>query len=234
MKLLRGQSAGVVLAVALVAGFVLNQLLGQAGHGELLPLSTERVRAGWAWQPLTYVFLEASAVGVIFGALVAWSLGRGLEQTWGSQRVLRFAVGVTALAGLLTALLSVAWRSLDAVRGFHGGNVLSSCLWLAYGWSWGRRQTNFWGLPLSGNMLAGIGLLFVALRMLEVRSVLPFVPELFAAGLTYLYVRHGSPLGWWDRVRAWQLQRRLRARSSHLRVVGRDRNVGGGSDRYLH
>jgi hypothetical protein len=233
MRALRSQSAGVVLAVALVAGFVLDQLLSRAAGGNVLALSTGAVRGGWAWQPFTFVVLENNPFAVLLGALVAWSMGRVLEMTWGTRRVVLFALGVTALSGVLTVAASLAWRGLDRWA-YHGGGVLTSVLWLAYGWSWGRRQTNFWGLPLSGNMLAGIGLLFVALNILQAFSVAPFLPHVLAAGLTWLYVRYGSPLSWWDRLRAWQLQRRLRARSSHLHVVGRDRSAGSGSDRYLH
>jgi hypothetical protein len=233
IRALRTQSAGVLLAAALVVGFVLEQLLSHAGFPGLLTLSAADVRLGRLWQPLTYTVLEHDPVGVLFGALVAWSMGRVLELTWGSRRVVLFALAVTGLAGALTVAASWAWGTLLLAR-YGGGTVLTSALWLAYGWSWGRRQTNFWGLPVSGNLLAGIGLLFLGLNALQAWSLVPVFPHLLAAALTYAYVRHGSPLGWWDRLRAWRLQRQLRSRSSHLRVVDGQQRGGRGSDRYLH
>jgi hypothetical protein len=233
MRALRSQSAGMLLAAALVVGFVLEQLLTHAGFPGLLTLSAADVRLGRVWQPLTYAVLERDPVGVLFGALVAWSMGRVLELTWGSRRVVAFALSVTALAGGLTVLASFAWGGLLLMR-YGGGTVLTSALWLAYGWSWGSRQTNFWGIPVSGNVLAGIGLLFLGLNALQAWSLVPVFPHLLAAALTYAYTRFGSPLGWWNRLRAWRLHRQLRARASHLKVVDGQRGGGRGSDRYLH
>ena len=232
MRALRSQSAGVLMAAALVVGFVLEQLLSRAGYPGLLTLSAADVRLGRPWQPLTYTVLEHDPVGVLFGALVAWSMGRVLELTWGGRRVVVFALSVTALAGVLTVACSFAWGALLLPR-YGGGTVLTSSLWLAYGWSWGRRQTNFWGLPINGNALEGVGLLFLGLNALQAWSLLPVFPHLLAAGLTYAYVRFGSPLGWWGRLRAYRLQRQLRQRAGHLKVVDGQRS-GRGSDRYLH
>ncbi len=41
---------------------------------------------------------------------------------------------------------------------------MGRALWVAYGLSFGRRQTNFWGLPVSGNVFALIGVGFVFLN----------------------------------------------------------------------
>jgi hypothetical protein len=52
--------------------------------------------------------------------------------------------------------------------------------------------------------------------------------------LTALYVKWGSPRVLWLRFSTWRLQRQLRGRSRHLKVVTKDRNIGGGSDGFLH
>jgi hypothetical protein len=44
----------------------------------------------------------------------------------------------------------------------------------------------------------------------------------------------GSPRFLWLRFTSWRLQHQLRGRAKHLKVVSRDRNIGGGSDNYLH
>ena len=50
------------------------------------------------------LFFGGPHFGVIFGALILWSIGGALEQTWGPRKLLIFSLGVTTLAALLTAL----------------------------------------------------------------------------------------------------------------------------------
>ena len=61
--------------------------LSREGIGELLRLVPGLVLRGYVWQPLSYAFVENSAMGVIFGALILWQLGGALEQTWGTRRM---------------------------------------------------------------------------------------------------------------------------------------------------
>ena len=109
----------------------------------------------------------------------------------------------------------------------------AGALWVAYGFSHGSRQTNFWGMPVSGNAFAGIGILFVVLNAV-LHSWEQVVPDAFAIALTFGYVRYGSPSDAWLRFRGALLQRKLKRRGKHLKVVGRDRNTGSGSDGFLH
>jgi hypothetical protein len=117
---------------------------------------------------------------------------------------------------------------------YAGGTVMTTAVWVAYGWSLGRAQTGFWGLPLSGNALALVGVGFVVLQAAFARSIVPVIPEIFAVGLAYVYVKVGTPRALVLRLRQWKIQRSLRSRSRHLRVVSKDRNTSSGSDRYIH
>jgi membrane associated rhomboid family serine protease len=226
------RSAAVRLALAVVAGSVVYALFRQSYGAALLLTPAEAVGRLWLWQPLTYAFIETSPMGVIFAALVLWQVGGSLEQSWGSRRMVTFAIATTVLAGLLTIALSFIVGSL-ALQSFGGGWVMGIALWVAFGLTLGRAGTNFWGLPVSGNVLALIGVGFVFLEgafygwLLVVPSV---VGLLLAAG----YVRLGGPEMWWLRLQSWRLQRRLRGRSKHLKVVAPDRNTPGSSDRFLH
>ena len=110
---------------------------------------------------------------------------------------------------------------------------MTSSVWVAYGWAFGKRQTNFWGMPVTGNMFAGIGILFVVLNAI-MGSWLLVMPSVFGILIAYYYVKYGSPFEFVTRLRGWMLQRRLKSKTKHLRVVSKDRNVGGGSDQYLH
>lgn len=224
------QGAASWLAVALVVGSVVFALT-RGGIGELLRLVPGLVLRGYVWQPLSYAFVENSPMGVIFGALILWQLGGALEQTWGARRMAAFAVGTTVVAGAVTVLLALVVRELLAIP-FTGGWVMGSSLWVAYGLSFGRRQTNFWGLPVSGNVFALIGVGFVFLNGAFSRFVY-VVPEAVALLLTWAYLRVGGPARWFLRLQSWRLQRQLRTRSKHLTLVSPDRNTPRDSDRFI-
>lgn len=229
---LNTSTAATKLAIALVAGSLIAALAGTAALW--IALSPELMVSRFAlWQPITYAFLETSPMGVIFGGLILWSVGGALEMQWGSRRLLRFAIGTTALAGLLTAALSLLWPAVFA-HVYAGGTVMTTAVWVAFGWALGRMQSNFWGLPLSGNALALIGVGFVVLQAAFARSIVPVIPEIFAVAFSYVYVKLGTPRALVLKLRQWKLQRDLRSRSKHLRVVSKDRNTSSGSDRYIH
>ena len=207
------------LAVALVAGSLLFAL---TGGGRILLLAPQEVVYGLRlWQPLTYAFVETSPLGVIFGALITWSIGGALEMSLGSRRLLSLALGCTVGAGLLTVVLALLWPVLMG-GAFAGGTVMTSILWVAYGLSIGRAPTNFWGIGLTGNMFAALGLGFILLSA-AFGSFLSVLPDLFGIALAFLYVRGGSPRTLWLRYNHKRLQRRLSARPKHLRVVNRNK-----------
>lgn len=218
------------LMIALVVGSVVAALSSTAASWLLLDPS--RFLTGFAlWQPLSYAFIEVSPLGVVFGALIIWVVGGALEATWGPRRLLKFALGAPVLAGVLTAVLALGIDRLN--RPFAGGSVLTISLWVTYGLSFGRAQTYFWGIPMTGNVLALVGVGFVVLNAVFAHwSVV--VPDFIGIAIAYFYVRGPSPRHLLLRFQSWRFQRQLRARSSHLRVVGKDRNISGGSDRYLH
>ncbi|MGQ0505307.1 MAG: DUF1751 domain-containing protein [Myxococcaceae bacterium] len=225
-------TAAAKLAVGIVVMSVLYGLT-KGSFGPLLLLHpglvTEQLML---WQPVTYSLIAVDPLGVIFGALIAWQMGGGLEMTWGTRRTLLFAFGVTLAAAVLTVLLSLLLLPLSQIP-HPGAMVLTGSLWVAYGLSFGSRQTNFWGVPLSGNVFALIGAGFTFLQGVF-SSFWMIVPEALALGMTFLYVRGYSPGLLWTRFQSWRLRGQLKSRSKHLKVIGRDRNIRGGSDDFMH
>lgn len=223
------RSAAAKLALALIGVTVVTMLAGVAG---LVALTPRAVFGSFAlWQPLTYGFLETSPIGLMFGALIVWSMGSALEQTWGSKQFLLVSVVGTALAGVLTALLGLVMGSVYGMV-YPGGTVLATLVWVAYGLSHGRGTLSFFGMPVTGNVFAAIGIGFVALNAVFARSIIPVVPEIFAILLVAAYVKVGNPSTLLLKLKHWRYQRELKSRSKHLNVVSGDRN-GRGSDRYL-
>ena len=226
----RVRSLSAKLAIALIAGSVVTFL---AGPG-LLVLTPELVLGrGAVWQLVSYLFVAGDPLGVIFGALVVWSIGSALEATWGPRRLLWVVLGCSVLAGMLTLLTAIPLASIRTFP-FYGAWVMGSVIWVGYGLSFGRAQTNFWGIPVSGNVLALIGVGFVLLQVLYIHDVRPLLPELYGIALVASYLKLGSPRVWLLRLQSWRFQRQFRTRSKHLRVISKDRNTSRDSDRYLH
>jgi membrane associated rhomboid family serine protease len=218
------------LALGLVAGSVMF-LLTRNAQGTLLLLRPGTL-GSFLWQPFTYTFIEVSPLGIIFGAIITWSIGGFLESLWGSRRLLLYALGATAVAGFLTALLGLV---VPVASAYTGGTVMTTLLWVAYGLTIGRGQTSFWGMPLSGNALAGIGAGFVVLSVLTsgggpLTGLLMNLPDVLALFLAFAYVRGASPKRLWLQLQHWRLQRQLRNRSRNLRVVSPERP----DDRFLN
>lgn len=217
------------LAIALIVGSALF-FLTRSNFFVLVP---GLVFSGAVWEPFTYAFVASDPLSVIFGALVIWSIGGALEATWGPKRLLYVAFGTTALAGVITTLVALVDPAMR-LQLFFGAWVMGTIVWVAYGLSYGRGQTNFWGIPVSGNVFALIGIGFVVLRAFYARDWRPVAPEVLGIALIIVYLKLGSPRIWWLRFQSWRLQRQLRARSTHLRLIAKDRNTPRDSDRYLH
>ena len=224
------RNAGAALAIALIVASVVAAVIPPGG---LLYLVPARVLSGFVWQLVTYGLLEVTPMGVIFGALILWSIGGALEATWGRRKLLVFALSMVVIGGVCTTLLAIPFQGLRTAA-YPGGMVLTGSLWVAYGLQIGRGQANFWGMPVTGNALAGIGAGFVALNA-AFGGLSAVLPEAFAMLATFFYMRGAQPGRLLQRLRAWRFERQYEKRASHLRSIeGGKRNQGGGSDRYLH
>lgn len=224
------QTTAAKLAIGIVVGSVIAALTNQS----LFALLPEAVLGKFfLWQIFSYTFVALDPFGVIIGAFITWSIGGSLEMSWGSRRLLVFALGTVVASAVLTVLLSLVWTTVLGGR-FAGAMVMVSVLWVAYGWSMGRTQINLFGIPLTGNTFALIGIGFVLLNAIFAQSLAPFAPQLFGIALTALYVKVGSPRVLVLKLRHWKLQRELKNRSRRLNVIDGDRDERRGSDRYIH
>jgi membrane associated rhomboid family serine protease len=225
------RSAAAVMAIAMIVTSVLVAVIRPLQT--IILLVPELVASGYVWQLVTYALVEVTPIGVIFGAIILWSLGGFVEQSWGRRRFLLFSLAIVVLSAVATVLLSLLVPSLVR-QGYAGATVLTGSLWVAYGMQIGRGQTNFWGMAVTGNVLAlvGAGFVFLSAAFAGLSTV---IPEAFGLFFTFLYMRGAQPSLLWLRFRSWQLDRDLKKRSAHLKGIdGGRRNVGGDSDKYLH
>jgi len=62
------------------------------------------LRHGWVWQLVTYMFLHAGPLHILFNMLGIWMFGVELERRWGTQFFLRYYF-VSGIGGGITFLL---------------------------------------------------------------------------------------------------------------------------------
>jgi hypothetical protein len=137
---------------------------------------------------------------------------------------------VTVLSGVVTVAVSFF---LGAHASYTGAEVMVTAIWVAYGLSFGSRQTNFWGLPVTGYTFALIGVGFIVLSGVYY-GWSGVIPEIIGVALTFAYLRFKRPRDLLLRFQSWRLQRQLRGRAKHLHLITKDRNTPTDSDRYLH
>jgi membrane associated rhomboid family serine protease len=189
------------------------------------------------WRPFTSLLVAVHPMEVIFGALIIYSIGGSLEDSWGRKRFLRVVLGIPFIAELLTLAFFFVFSTSYPVP-YHGASMIISTVWIAYGLraAFSRQLLNFWGSPLKGETFALIGLGFVVLSAVF-SGVLVVLPDLIAAALTYLYMYYRGLLSFAETRRRielayynWKLKR-LKGRSG-LRVVKGSKDDSDPSTRY--
>ena len=229
----RIQSAAAQLAVAVVIGSLIS-FAARESWGTFLVLHPGQIFTHWAvWELFSYLFVGSSPVGVVISAVVIWLMGRPLELAWGRQRLLAYTLITGVIAALCTVVVGLLWEQVW-VAAIPGEAILSLEIWFAYCLWTGHRSINLFGiLALSGYTFAWITLALTVLTGAYYGWAM-VVTDLSALGLSWLYIKAGFPQNAWLRFTSWRLHRQLRGRSKHLRVVTKDRNIGGGSDGFLH
>ncbi len=224
------RSASAILAVGIIVTSVLN-VAALKFFSVGLHLVGGQVLLGALWQPVSWLLVETSPTGVLFGALALWSVGGSLERQWGKAGFLRYALGLTFVSGLLTVAISGLSLTVASFP-FGGGSVMATSIWVSYGLLIGARQTNFFGFPLSGYLLAGLG------GGMTVLSAVFYgwqvvLPSLVGMALVLVMWKLGTPSDWWLRFQSARLSRDLKRRSRHLSSVSGQDTDSRGSDKYL-
>lgn len=180
------------LAVGLIGLSVIQAALNNTA---LLFIPSLTVEGLQLWRPLTALLVAVSPMEIIFGALIIYSVGGALEDSWGSKRFLRISLGIPLLAEILTLVLFFALGGYYDYP-YHGASSVITTIWIAFGLraSFSGQLLNFWGSPIRGKTFALIGLGFVVLTALF-SSFFLVLPDLISAGLTYGYMYRR---GWFD------------------------------------
>ncbi len=100
---------------------------------------------------------------------------------------------------------------------------MSGIIWVGYGCSIWRSETNIFGLPITGRNFALVGVVVMILNGIF-NGLSTIIPEAFGTAMTFAYALYGWPTEPWLKFRSRQLERDLKRRSSHLRSVDGGRN----------
>jgi membrane associated rhomboid family serine protease len=65
------------------------------------------VQQFWAWQLVTYMFLHANLLHIVFNMLALWMFGTELERIWGTRYFLKFYFVTGIGAAVLTVVMSL-------------------------------------------------------------------------------------------------------------------------------
>ena len=117
------------LLIANGAVFLLMAVLGvfaptAAGLLQILfELRPVAVVHGWIWQLVTYAFLHAGLLHILFNMLALWMFGAQLEQDWGYNLFMQFYFFCGVGAALITVAVSYTGLAGRKSSGFNRGRV---------------------------------------------------------------------------------------------------------------
>jgi membrane associated rhomboid family serine protease len=212
-----------LLGGSLLGATVCGAVLAQLGRPFLLRaavLLPAAVFAGEIWRLVTWVFIDAEPLSLLFALLGLWWFGSDLVRAWGALRFLAVVLAVAGLSGLAACLMALLFAPLMR-HPFHGPWAVVTSLMVAWALLFPTRQVFvYFVLPLRGQSLVWATLGGTALFAL-LGSPADFLPQFVAQLLMLAYLRDTPLVGWWLRVRYSFIERKLRRNQRHLRPVER-------------
>ncbi|MBI4467202.1 MAG: rhomboid family intramembrane serine protease [Acidobacteria bacterium] len=183
------------------------------------------------WQPLTYLFLHASLMHLLFNMLGLWMFGAPLERDWGGRRFLRYYLLTGVGAGLFSVLVTALVVKLGWMAG-RGGEALlvptigaSGAIYgilLAFGLLYPSTPIYIWFLfPVPARVFVFIFGAIAFLSALQGPGTgVSHVAHLGGMLFGYVYLR-GGLRGLWHRARLryadWRMQQARRKFEVYMR-----------------
>jgi len=216
-------SATVVLLVTNIVVFLLKlTVLPPLIAFHYLPLSLDGLRHGFVWQLLSFQFLHAGWVHLIFNSLGLYFFGRPVELALGRIRFLQVYFVSGIVGGLMQMLLALAWPHLfdgPVVGASAGVSGLLAAFAVIH---WDRQFTllvYFFPVTLRGRTMLwfsiGMALLGIATAGLDRSSDHKVAHAAHLGGLVagFLFVRLGLAMrssSWsWQPLKSRQRKREL-------------------------
>lgn len=210
-------------ATALSAVLERNHVLPLQTYWILTPRS---IWAGQVWRLLTWTLLEYSwsGLGLVFGCLALYMIGRDLLGRWTTARFFAVYFGTAAAsAGATCVIARLFWPGLMEMP---YATMWPAVEGLIIAWAIANPEAMMFVqfvLPVRGrNLIYAIVGTTVIASMID--GLAPYVPHFCAQAFMLIYMDAISLRRLWLRGRLAMLQRSYDRRTSHLRVVERDRD----------
>jgi membrane associated rhomboid family serine protease len=123
------------LIIINVLVFIAQQFQAFSGAFRYLALIPREVATHfYVWQLVTYLFLHGSVWHILFNMLALWMFGAEIEETWGTERFLRFYFFCGVGAGICIVVLNYLFGNpgvptIGASGAIYGVLLASAILW---------------------------------------------------------------------------------------------------------
>ncbi|HEU0033916.1 MAG TPA: rhomboid family intramembrane serine protease [Kofleriaceae bacterium] len=152
-----------------------------------LALVPSKILHGQVWRLVTWPFVHASPINLVFTCVAIYKFGGELAPRWGDRRLRRFALEVAIGAGVATCLLALVTGYGDLHR--FGGLAMIDALVIAWARQYPRAVLVLYGVvELSGQRLVLLTVAVATVYALYYGPVF-MAPELAACGVAALYPR---------------------------------------------
>jgi membrane associated rhomboid family serine protease len=191
------------LVIINVVVFFVLAILGAFGRGmgavltSFLLLQPAAVAHGYLWQLLTYSFVHAGILEILFAMLTLWICGGMLESAYGS-RWLRDLYLASAIAGAIIASILSYTHLLFLNPGDigHGSWAALFAVLIAIAMRMGDQEFLFFFLfPIRARIMVAIYILIAVAMLLKDRDTFNALLQLSGALAGYLYVRYAPRRG---------------------------------------
>ena len=220
------QALLIINAALFLIQFFAGRMLG--GLISLLALTpSEVIRSLYVWQLVTFLFVHGGIWNFLWNMLALWMFGKELEETWGTQRFLRFYFLCGCGAGVCVVLAEYLAGNPNATT--IGSSVAIYGILAASAALWPERDVIFIFFPMK--MKYFVILIGAIDFLISYNAGIGQIALLTGLAFGLLYVKSPRVRGF-DPVasiessyRAWKLQRAKRKFQVYMRKHGSDRDI---------
>lgn len=188
------------------------------------------------WKLLSYLLVAGlDPLSFILNLLFLYFFAGWFEQMWGPRRFIKFYAFAGGGAALTVVLLGLLWPAVAASQ-YLGIWPVMEALTVAMGMLQPNMVINFYMVfPLRARTMMYLSWGLIALYIAFHGSVVPFLDVIGGVGMGFaLTVGANGPRRLWLNFRAAQIERQLRRKSGHLKVVPPPERKEADPKTYLH
>jgi membrane associated rhomboid family serine protease len=188
------------------------------------------------WKLLSYMLFEGTEpIGFLIDLVVLYFFAAWFEQSWGPKRFITFYAIAGGGSAVLVVLLGLVSPTVAAQPYFGIWPVLEA-LTVAMGMLEPNTQISFYMLfPMRARVMMYLSWGLIALFVVFHGTVVPYLTVLGGVGVGLaLSIGANGPRRLWLNFRAAQIERQLRRKSGHLKVVPPPERKEADPKTYLH